>query len=70
MKAVTVAELIEHLKKFDPSLPVCYETHSGHALLELWQVDPLQAGEADPGGWIGYRQDATPAVCYLSFPGY
>lgn len=67
---MTVAQLIEHLQKFDPTLPVCYETHSGLALLELRQIDPLQAGEADPDGWIGYRKDSKPSVCYLSFPGY
>lgn len=52
MTGVTVAQLIEHLRQFDPTLLVAYHIYSEQRLLKLEDVivSTLQPPRAD--GWI------------------
>lgn len=66
----TVAELIEHLKTFDPRCPVVFSQHSNEVDLEL---DMVTAAEMfnNGGYWTpAYRKRDHPLLrTVVSFPG-
>ncbi len=68
MQPVTVAELIEHLKQFDPAMPVCYDIHSEQCLLELCDVYELKATNPRPDGWVQNLRPDEPSTVYLRLP--
>lgn len=66
---MTVAELIRHLNKFDPNLPVAYQVYSEQALLDADEVKLAELCEPRPDGWVqNYRPD-KPTRLYVLFPG-
>lgn len=68
-KPITVAELIEHLKGFDQSLPVAYRCHSEQVLLEPGDIEVKNLVIHRPDGWIQNWRKDMPTQNYLVFPG-
>lgn len=69
---MTVAELIELLKTFDPRLRVVYSYASEYALLEPNLIGVKLLKEPRPDGHVHDRfgtGDAPPKAPYLAFPG-
>lgn len=66
---MTVAELIEHLKTFDPSLPVAYALYSEYALLEAKSIEVASLCEVREDGWVARERPDKPSIPYLVFPG-
>lgn len=72
-RAVTVGDLVEHLKTFDQSMPVGYHLHSEYQLLGLWEIEVKTAtdwkahGRTD--GWIHEVRPDMPSINYLILPG-
>jgi hypothetical protein len=69
MKGMTVAELIEFLKKQPQDILVCYGLYSEQCLLKAEDITVEEFGEPRGDGWVqNFRLD-KPAQKYLSFPG-
>lgn len=66
---MTVRELIEHLKTFDPELPVAYRCYSEQTLLELDDVHVKSLCEPRADGWLQNARPDKPSTDYLVFPG-
>ena len=66
---MTVAELIEFLKKQDQTLPVAYALYSEYCTLEAYEIRVLELCEARPDGWVHRPRTDKPKVKYLVFPG-
>lgn len=66
---MTVSELIEHLKTFNPSLPVCYRCMSDQVLLEKDSLSVVRLCAARPDGWIECARPDKESFEYLMFPG-
>lgn len=71
--AVTVRDLMAHLRNFRPNLPVAYALHSEYKLLELNEIEPMRLQPPRADGWIHdnfYNRDsALRTTDYLVFPG-
>lgn len=67
---ITVAQLIEKLKEFDPSLLVAYRKYSDWALLDLNDLI-IEAGQPprEGDGYISLPRPDKPQQQYLMFPG-
>lgn len=52
IKPMTVADLIEYLKKQDQSLPVAYALHSEYCLLESSDMKVKKLHKYRPDGWV------------------
>lgn len=65
----TVAELIAFLQTQPQNLPVAYEKHSEHALLELPEIHIRSLCRARTDGWVHSRRPDQPTEDYLVFPG-
>lgn len=66
---MTVRELIEALRKFDPDLPVCFERFSEHCLMGSDQLVTKQLQPARPDGWVHDARPDKPSTTYIVFPG-
>jgi hypothetical protein len=64
-----VKELIEFLKTQPQDLQVCYSLHSEQCLMEMRQIEIIEACEPRPDGWIQDKRPDMPTQKYLSFPG-
>lgn len=66
---MTVAELIEHLKKQPQDLQVAYCLFSEQMLMELDNITVIAACAPRPDGWIQNARPDQPTQMYLLFPG-
>ena len=63
---MTVAELIEHLKQFDPNLRVVTPIYSEQEILTVEHVRVISLCEARPDGWVENERPDKPTVDYLA----
>lgn len=66
---MTVAELIEALRKYPPDLPVCYSKFSEQCLLEEGNIRTDRFGLPRPDGWVPSERPGRPTQTYVLFPG-
>lgn len=66
---MTVRELIEQLKGFDPDLPVVYKCYSEQVMLEPNDIDVEALCEPRPDGWVANARPDKPTMNYLVLPG-
>lgn len=66
---MTVHDLIEHLKTFDPNLPVVYRLYSEQVLLESKDLDVQALCEPRSDGWVADARPDKPTMDYLVLPG-
>lgn len=69
LKPLTVALLIEHLKTFDPDLPVAYRMCSENCILEARDIHVEEQCEMRSDGWVPNKRPDKPHTKYLMFPG-
>ena len=69
VKAVTVAELIEHLKTLPANLPVAYRCYSETVLLGLLDIQIDQLQPPRPDGWVHDKRPDKEAIDYVVLPG-
>lgn len=65
---MNVQDLIEHLKTFDPTLPVAYSMWSEQCALEPDDLEVVQLCLPRPDGWIANFRPDKPVTPYLLFP--
>lgn len=66
---ITVADLIEYLKKQPQDLPIAYDLHSEQVLMELDQINIEELCEPRNDGWLHDKRPDKPFRQYLVFPG-
>lgn len=66
---MTVAELINILKKFPKDLPVAYGLYSEQVLLQSDKVRVAELSKPRPDGWIHDARPDKPTQKYVLFPG-
>ena len=66
---MTVEELIIHLQKFPPDMPVAIRMYSEQCLLEAKEITIEGHCEARKDGWIQNKRPDKPVEYYLMFPG-
>ena len=66
---MTVQELIDLLKTFDPKLLVCYRCCSEYDLMEPKEIRILKLCEPRLDGWVADARPDKPTIEYVVFPG-
>lgn len=66
---MTVAELIAFLQTQPQELQVAYGLYSEQCLLELEDINIVEACEPRNDGWIQNKRPDKPTQRYLMFPG-
>lgn len=66
---MTVHDLIEHLKTFDPNLPVCYKMYSEQCLLSKDDLKVEKLCKARTDEWVHNARPDKELIEYLVFPG-
>lgn len=66
---MTVAELIDHLKTFDPNLTVAYRCMSEQVMVEADELVVKELTVPRNDGWIQDLRSDLPKQTYLLFPG-
>jgi hypothetical protein len=66
---MTVAELIAFLQTQPQHLQVAYQIHSEQCLLEVTDIETVEACEPRADGWIQHKRPDMPTQTYLMFPG-
>lgn len=66
---MTVAELIEFLRKQPQDALVAYQLHSEQCLLEDGSVRVVKLCAPRPDGWIQNERPDMPSQTYVLFPG-
>lgn len=69
LNPLTVSALIEHLKTFDPDLPVAYCLCSEKCIMEADDINVEELCEMRPDGWVANKRPDKPTIKYLVFPG-
>lgn len=65
---ITVKDLIKYLQTQPSDLPVCYDIHSEHCLLEYNDIMILELCEARPDGWVHDKRPDKSSRPYLVLP--
>lgn len=65
---MTVRELIELLKGFDPEMSVCYSSCSEYCLLDASDIKVEDLCHARPDGWVANQRPDQPTTKYLALP--
>jgi len=66
---MNVSELIAFLQTQQQDLPVAYKCCSEAAVLEVVEIEVVEACEPRADGWVQNRRPDKPAIPYLMFPG-
>lgn len=66
---MTVEELIEILKGYNPQLPVVYRCYSEQVLLEEREILVEEHSLPRADGWVEDKRPDKPHQQYLLFPG-
>ena len=66
---MTVSDLIAYLQTLPQNLPVAYDCHSEHCLVEERDIRIYEACEPRPDGWIERKRPDKPVRQYLMLPG-
>lgn len=66
---MTVADLIEFLKKQPQDLLVAYEKFSEQCLLNADEIKTKELCDPRPDGWVQNKRSDMPHRTYLMFPG-
>lgn len=64
-----VSDLIKLLKKFPQDLPIVYERHSEHCMLEQEEIRVEELCYAREDGWVANKRPDKPTTKYLVLPG-
>ena len=66
---MTVAELIAYLQTQPQELQVAYSIYSEFCLLEVGDMQIIEACQPRQDGWIQHGRDDKPKQTYLTLPG-
>jgi hypothetical protein len=66
---MTIAELIEFLKKHPQDLLVAYQMYSEQCLLREENIGIADLCQPRPDGWVQSKRPDMPTQKYLLFPG-
>lgn len=67
---MTVADLIEFLRKQPQDLLVAYALYSEYCLLEEYKINVKELCEPRKDGWIQRERTDKQTLMYLVFPGH
>jgi hypothetical protein len=66
---ITVKDLIAFLQTQEQDLPVGYRCCSEQILLDIKDIEVIEACYPRPDGWIQYKRPDMESQKYLLFPG-
>lgn len=69
VKPTTVAELIAHLGTLPQNYPVIYRAFSENCILELKDIEVIEAGVSRSDGWVHDKRSDKAVMTYIRFPG-